>query len=74
MYVCIIITYYSLLYIDAAGCSAENDDTYGIAWPSININMNATNACPNGIGNPTCKTLTVASNANIEPLIFTTNL
>ena len=37
-------------YVDIAGCSAENDDIYGIAWPSTRINMNATNSCPGGVG------------------------
>ena len=39
-----------LLYIAAAGCSAENDIDYGIAWPSTQIDTNATNNCPDGAG------------------------
>jgi len=45
---CILHYYY--IYVDAAGCSVENDTDYGIAWPSTMINTNATNFCRDGVG------------------------
>ena len=43
-YMCMII------YIVADGCPEETDPDYGIAWPSVMVNTNATNNCLNATG------------------------
>ena len=38
------------LLVDVVGCSQEIDPYYGINWPSVRINVVATNSCPDGTG------------------------
>ena len=38
-------------------CPATYDSDFGISWPSTGADMNATSACPGGIGMPMCSIL-----------------
>ena len=51
--------YSDCLFVATAGCSQEIDSYYGINWPSVNINTDATNNCPDGAGMNKCTTFHV---------------
>ena len=51
--------YSDCLFVATAGCSQEIDSYYGINWPSVNVNTDATNNCPDGAGMNKCTTVDV---------------
>jgi len=41
---------FCMLVTGTLSCPATYDSDFGILWPSTGADMNATNACPGGIG------------------------